>query len=177
MVRKLALALSAAFALCGSAGAATYQLATDGTPKGVFVGPGDFEDQFTFSLTGNTYNFSGSGISPEVTLNLGSLTLTLPPSVTFNSVMLWLGGSPIDVWSSGNGGDSPDFTFTRNGVSLGTGDYSLNISGMAAPQYGGGAYAVSLMAQPVPEPGEWAMMLAGFGLIAAAARRRRQKDA
>jgi hypothetical protein len=31
---------------------------------------------------------------------------------------------------------------------------------------------MSLVAQPVPEPGEWAMMLAGLGLVGAVARRR-----
>lgn len=173
MVRKLALALSAVFALCGSAGAATYQLATDGTPTGAFVSSGDFLDQFHFTLPNSVdyYNVGGAGTSFSVTFDYGppfpSLTI---PAVTFTSALLKSGN--MEFWNATPNGSS--FGFTQLGLDAGS--YFIEVAGHANSAFGG-AYAVSLMAQPVPEPGEWAMMLAGFGLIAAAARRRRRNNA
>jgi hypothetical protein len=61
--------------------------------------------------------------------------------------------------------------FTKGIVGLNPGDV-LSFKALTLPQgYTDGTLAVSALA--VPEPGSWAMMIAGFGLAGAAARRRR----
>jgi hypothetical protein len=54
---------------------------------------------------------------------------------------------------------------------LSAGQYSLRISGSGIGVVGGG-YAGSVSAVPVPEPGEWALMLSGIALIGYIVRRR-----
>jgi hypothetical protein len=41
--------------------------------------------------------------------------------------------------------------------------------------YGSEAFSTSMVVSAIPEPGEWAMMLAGLGVVSAIARRRRNK--
>jgi hypothetical protein len=61
-------------------------------------------------------------------------------------------------------------------ITLGAGDYILEVRGDVTGT-AGGSYAGVLNISPVPEPGEWALLLSGFGLIGfIAARRGRNAD-
>lgn len=164
-LKKSRLAFGVALALAaGSAGATTYTLPTNGAPVGSLVGS-SFADVFNFNLLAPS-NIAGIGQSVSMTFSFPPPfgTVVLPP-VTFTSVSLLDSGNHI-IWSSG----SPSANFSFTGSSLAADIYHLNVVGTASG-YGGG-YAVSLMAAPVPEPGEWAMMLAGLGIVGIMARRR-----
>lgn len=71
-----------------------------------------------------------------------------------------------------------DATFSRGVFQLGAGSYriggalaqSVGLDGIALNATVGG---LKLVVAPVPEPTTWALMAAGLGLLAAAARRRR----
>jgi hypothetical protein len=167
-LKKSGLALGIALALAaGSAAATTYTLPTTGAPIGSLVGS-SFADIFNINLA-TPSNIAGIGQSVSMTFSFPPPfgTVVLPP-VSFSSVSLLDSGNNT-IWSSTPNASS--FSFT--GSSLAAGIYHLNVSGTASG-YGGG-YAVSLMAAPVPEPGEWAMMLAGLGIVGIMARRRSLK--
>lgn len=53
-----------------------------------------------------------------------------------------------------------------------SGSLGVRIQGLFAAQAGMGVDNVTLVAAPVPEPGEWAMMIAGLAVAGFAARRR-----
>jgi hypothetical protein len=56
--------------------------------------------------------------------------------------------------------------------SLAAGDYYYRVTGMVTgPQ--GGSYLLSSSLQPIPEPGTWALLAAGLGVIGFMAKRRR----
>jgi hypothetical protein len=56
-------------------------------------------------------------------------------------------------------------------ITLGVGNYVLEIRGDVTGTAGGG-YAGVLNISPVPEPGEWALLLFGLGLMGFIAARR-----
>lgn len=80
-------------------------------------------------------------------------------------------------------------TFTTNlGTYIGAGNYALGFYNLTAPGYtpvaAGGSfsnvsvtYTYLARVGAVPEPATWAMMLAGFGMVAGATRYRRRKAA
>jgi hypothetical protein len=58
---------------------------------------------------------------------------------------------------------------------LGAGDYTMFLSETAAVVGYNMDFAVSSIS-PVPEPGEWAMLLAGLALVSGIARRKKVKS-
>lgn len=81
--------------------------------------------------------------------------------------------TPISAGSGGSFPTFPGFSITYTNGSSGSlmpGAYTLRLQGMT--ESGGGSYGGTITLAPVPEPGEWALMLSGFGLIALMVRRR-----
>jgi hypothetical protein len=66
---------------------------------------------------------------------------------------------------------SYDFESSEFGSLLGDIDLVYTITGPGRPRLGGSTLTITTGA-PVPEPANWAMLIAGFGLVGAAMRRR-----
>jgi len=117
-------------------------------------------------------------------------TFTLPTLSTFDGLVSSTYTGPVTNAIQGfaatlTGPDSYSQTWTYqslapmariqllfNSVDLAAGNYSLAVSGIAGAGAAGSSYQVQLNTAPVPEPHEWAMMLAGLGVVGWAARRR-----
>jgi len=79
-----------------------------------------------------------------------------------------------DIASAGTiAGNSPFTTYTLSFVSVGGGNVTANIGTLSADNVGPLLSSVKLDIGTVPEPASWAMMIAGFGIVGAAARRHR----
>lgn len=155
----LAAALLPAF---GSAFAEDFTIDLQGGPNlySAFVGnthtAGQFSDTFTFN------NFSGDGTVfaglISTATNLGKLSFT---DVSLNGV---------DI-AAGNVGPLSIAAILGQDV---TGPLTLVVSGNVSGQVGsyGGDFNVTT---PVPEPATYGMLAGGLGVLAFAARRRKQK--
>jgi hypothetical protein len=95
---------------------------------------------------------------------------------TFDASTIGGAGSVVatgtSAWGYLPGMTLPGFSVRVSSGDVGTltGAYTLRLQGSAYA--GGGSYAGTIALAPVPEPGEWALMLSGFGLIALMVRRR-----
>ena len=171
--QKSLVALIAAAAL-GSASAAPVALTADGTWFDFVVG--DVGDAWRSPLDGDPISF----------------TLTSASTFTLRVVDVGFAGDRVDVLLGGSSvlgttadvpvDDSvfaftPDEAFAAPGTwsqgtwALAAGTYSFTGTATASP-FGGGAWAISALAAPIPEPGIWSLMLGGLALVAATARRR-----
>jgi hypothetical protein len=112
---------------------------------------GDGANFLTVDFTNATFSFDGSGGS-------ASLISTDPVNpITFTSNLLTLPVFDHKNFSLAFSGLSPTYTVLANGYGKA---FNANIAGTFAGS------------TPIPEPATWAMMLAGFGMIGATARRR-----
>jgi hypothetical protein len=68
---------------------------------------------------------------------------------------------------------SYDFVSSQFSSLVGDIDLVYTITGRGRPRLGASTLTITT-GGPVPEPATWAMLIAGFGLVGAAARRRRQ---
>lgn len=153
--------------------AAPVELSLDGIWFDFVVG--DVADVWRSSLDGEPISFSLTSATP-FTLRLvdvgfagdradvvsGGFTLLGTTSLvpTDDTVFAFSADQAIEapsVWSQGQ-------------WLLDAGTYSFTGTAVASP-FGGGAWGISAL--PIPEPGTWAMMLAGLFSVAAIARRRR----
>jgi hypothetical protein len=79
----------------------------------------------------------------------------------------------VSLWNASNvqvaTTETPDGLFGSALISAGS--YYLKVAGTGVGQAGGN-YWGTLTVSPVPEPGEWALMLSGLGLIGFMVRRR-----
>ena len=71
--------------------------------------------------------------------------------------------------SFGIGNQTSPFFHTNNGIQMRANEFAYIAGGAGGSGSGGGG----IVPTPVPEPTNWAMMIAGFGLVGGAARRRR----
>lgn len=171
-------ALMGAVGLCLSAGMASANTSaltfsqSSTTPyvwtANVFGGAptttGSFSDIFTFTdpVMPSTAPAGGSVNGLSLGINGTNVIFTLFQLVdTTTSAVLGTGVT---------GGTQSFLSFL---LPNGTDNYALNVSGNVTPAGTTGAYAGSVVVSEVPEPKTYAMLLAGVGLLAFAARRRR----
>ncbi len=83
-------------------------------------------------------------------------------------------GAATDVQAEGFYGAAwLNASYSKIAVLVGPGSYSFSITGAGEGGIPAGL-GVRLDTAAVPEPAAWALMISGFGLVGAAARRRRQ---
>jgi hypothetical protein len=137
--------------------------ATSLTGTAAFTGTNPISTNFFFTFSEPMANVTlrAQQWLSNAVFNFSSLTASVPGigSVTFSSPL----GAPVS-------GATESFS----GL-FAAGPYQLTVSG--TPNGGfGGVGTVDVITTPVPEPHEWAMMLAGLGLVGWAARRRKKDD-
>ena len=121
---------------------------------------------------------SAAGSFPFVSLNASPAQLDGRFSVCFRSSSSGNcnGGASGGVWQ----GDQGTGQFTLN-FNAAVGNVTLNnffaryqsIDNVPGFKNDNSAVGVALWLEPIPEPSSWAMLIAGFGLVGAALRRRR----
>jgi len=127
---------------------------------------GVFSDQWNFNFNSNT--FAGGSVS--------NLSIKVPVFGTLYdiadlSVKLYNGDTNVLISNlDSNLGSTSDL---KVGSGMFTpGNYYFTVAGTASGAFGG-QYVFSTTTLPIPEPESYAMLLAGLGVLAAVARRRR----
>ena len=187
MNKFLALIAVAASALVPNAFAATSlgTLIPGGSPatasfnsyhQALDPNPDSFVDVYTFAI-----NPGGAlvGIAASSEIELGSVQLTGINAFKIelydsSNVQIALSGAPV---LSGPLPCGPGITCETQSVvlsvsPLASGNYRLEVSG--DPVGSGGSYGGSISVAAVPEAHEWAMMLAGLGMVGVMTSRRRR---
>ena len=117
---------------------------------------GIFQDVYSFTLA-NPGTLSGNAAA----INAGNYNI-LGLTVTLQDASYAVIGSD----------STPATGFTFTGLAAGT--YALNVLGYATGA-NGGSYAGEFIAQTVPEPGTYALLLAGLGVVGFMASRRKPR--
>ena len=172
VLKKTSLALGLALALAGGSAGAIAATDCSNSAAPCVLPAGDtvfanvaagvnkpFTDYFSFHLDGSS---SVDGWLFSLANRQGNYT------VFFDTISLLQGASTI--WNEAIGGSF----FAKNDI-LGSGDYTAIVTGHnltgSKTSFGAGIDVAA-----VPEPGEWAMILAGLGMIGMIARRRSFKS-
>jgi hypothetical protein len=161
-------------ALAGSLFAAHAQAAT--------LVAGDGWSLFYFQATGSTIQDSGTGDSSYDFLLGGPATLNVTDAFIIGDVFeIFDNGVSVFVTGpfnpAGPESDNPDTafagtTYSHGSIVLSAGSHSITGVATSSPTGSGGAFIQLVNGGAVPEPATWAMMIAGFGLVGAMARRR-----
>jgi PEP-CTERM motif len=127
-----------------------------------------FTHVFTFSTVGihlgNGSTITTQGIRGNNKVGDVDFTSILLDGFAFTQVLNDVTGAGTESWVLG-------------ASLLGAGPHTLTLTGKQysnASTSGSASYGGTLNVASVPEPGMWALMLAGFGLVASQARRRRR---
>ncbi len=156
----------ALFAFAGQANADTWDagtLAATPSTNAFSHMPGSFTDYVNFNIASLPSDLGASAVP----LNL--VFMGIQYVVNDLTGYLYDGQNGTGSQLGSMAATNTTYTFSN----LAVGDYSFKFTGSAGPN--GGGYMVGLSVAPVPEPSEWAMMLAGLGLVGAVAARRRRR--
>lgn len=127
----------------------------------------------------------GSSFSEYVNFTIPALSITTNPVNTYalnlgGFNLLGIAGLTIDVWNDTHlNGSTLHSTFSGKNATnfignLEAGQYYLDISGYLGNSASSGQYSVALQTLPIQEPENYAMLLAGLGLVGLSARRRKK---
>lgn len=162
MLRKFLIAAgiaAASTAITAPANAATY------------LDIHDFGDSDSFGNSNNYFrgftDYYFFNVSQVGWINGTITSLASLPGLDVNLMKISLDGWSLDRVS---GGSLEKWTF--NNMRVQPGNHKLSVTGYWGKE--GGSYSgfLSYTAAAVPEPANWAMMIAGFGIVGAAMRRR-----
>jgi hypothetical protein len=134
------------------------------------AGTTSFSNDFTFNVPA-----SMSGSASAQAMAGYDWDVTLVPTVTFSSFNIYSGTPSGSHALLSQGTLAPDSLTATVGVGhLSFGSYFLEATGNVTTPAEGGWYSggLRLATVPVPEPGEWALMLSGLGLIGFVIRRK-----
>jgi hypothetical protein len=135
--------------------------ATTTTPVAV-TGPSFSEVELaTLTLTERAHVSGAVGYAPYVLIAPG-VQVALPP-VSFSTISAYNAVRSLTTFAAWSGNN---FTFSD----LDAGSYSLRTAGQVQ---GSNFVAVQFTVIPVPEPGTYAMLLGGLGVLGVVSRRRR----
>ena len=135
-----------------------------------------FWDDYIFTIPNGSANSVTSSINLDSILGLSTLQTRLYTGSTHQTGAV-VPGTLISAWGT-TVNFSPTVGITTavlNPVSLIAGTYTLQVRGTVAGIFGGSYAGVLNIAQPVPEPESYAMLLAGLGLIGFMTRHRKSE--
>lgn len=180
------LSLVMVFGLAGNAKAYTLDL-------GTLASPGSYTNAFANDTNGSVSQMSFAAGSVEdifdfqidVPSSLGATTTSIGATASssvfssFSLTLLQQDGDGWDVVASHGGMLFGSTWLTQLNFSPINPAYYYQLVVNAEKYEGHGGYGgnISVAAAPIPEPGTYAMLAAGLGLMGFVARRRRQNDA
>ena len=170
--------LTAALLMAGAALAAPAAYAADisNAPAALTLldGSGFFGDAFAKNNMGNTFSdhftFTLAAAS-DIDAIVSSISRNAADGLDITSLDLYNAGGLVQHGSMVSTGAVDTWTVSATAVAAGS--YWLQVSGsMMSATSGAFGGATTTAAAPVPEPGTYAMLLAGLGLVGALARKR-----
>lgn len=133
-----------------------------------------FWDDYIFTIPDGSVNSITSSINLNSILGLSDLRARLYTGSTHQTAAV-ASNELISAWGT-TVNYSPTVSATTvvlNPLTLSAGTYTLQIRGTVSGSAGGSYAGLLNIAQPVPEPETYAMLLCGLGLIGFMARRRK----
>jgi hypothetical protein len=135
-----------------------------------------FFDDYIFTIPNGSANSVTSSINLDSILGLANLQTRLYTGNTHQTGVVAL-GTLMSAWGT-TVNYSPTVgvtTVVLNPISLLAGTYTLQVKGTVIGSAGGSYSGVLNIAQPIPEPESYAMLIAGLGILGGIARRRKNK--